>query len=164
MLAKLPQEDLCERVELDMVFGLLDRRIRKRVDRTEVSTFDELLKKARAVEDSLNESRAQKPSSGREECSRAAIAVAEPARAATSNYSSRSSAAVGSRTCDSTTKKAGSMKPFCVYCKRQGHTKERCEKLTNSDKNISKSEDSKDIKCYGCGAANVGNKIEVREV
>ncbi|KAF9406248.1 hypothetical protein HW555_013317 [Spodoptera exigua] len=49
-----------------MAYGLLDRRIRKRVP-TEptVTTFEELLKKARAVEDSLNESQNGRPCLGR---------------------------------------------------------------------------------------------------
>ncbi|KAF9420601.1 hypothetical protein HW555_003148 [Spodoptera exigua] len=162
LFAKLPQGDLCERVELDMAYGLLDRRIRKRVDRATVTTFEELLKKARAVEDSLNESQngrpCLKPSSHSEDGSNVA-ASAEPARVRTytSSTASRSSAVVASgRMGDSATEKTGTTKVFCVYCKRSGHTKETCEKLVkNSDQNKSKSDFKKDIKCYGCGAANI---------
>ncbi|KAF9414056.1 hypothetical protein HW555_007934 [Spodoptera exigua] len=162
LFAKLPQGDLCERVELDMAYGLLDRRIRKRVDRATVTTFEELLKKARAVEDSLNESQnghpCLKPSSHSEDGSNVA-ASAEPARVRTytSSTASRSSAVVASgRMGDSATEKTGTTKLFCVYCKRSGHTKETCEKLVkNSDQNKSKSDFKKDIKCYGCGAANI---------
>ncbi|KAF9408404.1 hypothetical protein HW555_011907 [Spodoptera exigua] len=162
LFAKLPQGDLCERVELDMAYGLLDRRIRKRVDRATVTTFEELLKKARAVEDSLNESQnghpCLKPSSHSEDGSNVAASV-EPARVRTytSSTASRSSAVVASgRMGDSATEKTGTTKLFCVYCKRSGHTKETCEKLVkNSDQNKSNSDFKKDIKCYGCGAANI---------
>ncbi|KAF9415671.1 hypothetical protein HW555_006770 [Spodoptera exigua] len=162
LFAKLPQGDLCERVELDMAYGLLDRRIRKRVDRATVTTFEELLKKARAVEDSLNESQngrpCLRPSSHSEDRSNVAASV-EPARVRTytSSTASRSSAVVASgRMGDSATEKTGTTKLFCVYCKRSGHTKETCEKLVkNSDQNKSNSDFKKDIKCYGCGAANI---------
>ncbi|KAH9633658.1 hypothetical protein HF086_009758 [Spodoptera exigua] len=142
LFAKLPQGDLCERVELDMAYGLLDRRIRKRVYRATVPTFEELLKKARAVEDSLNESQngrpCLKPSSHSEDGSNVA-ASAEPARVRTytSSTASRSSAVVASgRIGDSATEKTGTTKLFCVYCKRSGHTKETCEKFVKySDQN-----------------------------
>lgn len=52
LLSKIPQGDLSEKVEIDLVFGLLDRRIRKRMERDNVSTFEELLAKARGIEDS----------------------------------------------------------------------------------------------------------------
>ncbi|KAF9413932.1 hypothetical protein HW555_008022 [Spodoptera exigua] len=162
LFAKLPQGDLCERVELDMAYGLLDRRIRKRVDRATVTTFEELLKKARAVEDSLNESQngrpCLRPSSHSEDRSNVAASV-EPARVRTytSSTASRSSAVVASgRMGDSATEKTGTTKLFCVYCKRSGHTKETCEKLVkNIDQNKSNNDFKKDINCYGCGAANI---------
>ncbi|KAH9640965.1 hypothetical protein HF086_015061 [Spodoptera exigua] len=99
-----------------------------------------------------------KPSSHSEDGSNVA-ASAEPARVRTytSSTASRSSAVVASgRMGDSATEKTGTTKVFCVYCKRSGHTKETCEKLVkNSDQNKSKSDFKKDIKCYGCGAANI---------
>ncbi|KAG6462580.1 hypothetical protein O3G_MSEX013344 [Manduca sexta] len=160
LLAKLPQGDLSERVELDMTFGLLDRRIRKRIDRESISTFDELLKKARAIEDSLSEVRhdGSKVSTS-SSCEERAAAPVEPARAAARAEPARAAAIESSRAAaapssftkvtDFTTK-AGKPK-FCVYCKRTGHSKDTCEKL----KNNAISEDTKNVKCYGCGAANV---------
>ncbi|KAH9642185.1 hypothetical protein HF086_007684, partial [Spodoptera exigua] len=116
----------------------------------------------REVQDSLKESQngrpCLKPSSHSEDRSNVA-ASAEPARVRTytSSTASRSSAVVASgRMGDSATEKTGTTKVFCVYCKRSGHTKETCEKLVkNSDQNKSKSDFKKDIKCYGCGAANI---------
>ncbi|KAG6442791.1 hypothetical protein O3G_MSEX002533 [Manduca sexta] len=47
LLTKLPAEDITEKAKLDMVYGLLDRRIRKRLPRDDCSTFTELLSKGR---------------------------------------------------------------------------------------------------------------------
>ncbi|XP_073961991.1 activity-regulated cytoskeleton associated protein 2-like [Choristoneura fumiferana] len=55
LLSKLPEGDLCERVQLDMVFGLLNRRIRKRIKRESVDSFSGLLKQCQSVEDSRRE-------------------------------------------------------------------------------------------------------------
>ncbi|KAI5636260.1 hypothetical protein NE865_11024 [Phthorimaea operculella] len=55
LLAKLPKGDISEKVALDMVYGMLDSRIRRRVERDDVKTFEELLRKARSVEDSLKD-------------------------------------------------------------------------------------------------------------
>lgn len=56
LLTRLPTNDLSTKVQLDMIYGLLHRKIRKRLRREEVSNFSELLSKSRTIEDSLNES------------------------------------------------------------------------------------------------------------
>lgn len=43
LLAKFPKDDLSEKVQLDMVYGLLSQRIRERVCRENVNSFEELL-------------------------------------------------------------------------------------------------------------------------
>lgn len=50
LLAKLPAPAFDESVHLDMIYGLLDRRIRKGIPREDVKTFKELLEKARSLE------------------------------------------------------------------------------------------------------------------
>ncbi|KAJ8940349.1 hypothetical protein NQ318_010860 [Aromia moschata] len=58
LLAQLPDTDaLSEKIKLDMIYGLLNIRIRKRLIRDSVQTFDELLKSARSIEQSLAESK-----------------------------------------------------------------------------------------------------------
>ncbi|XP_068627471.1 activity-regulated cytoskeleton associated protein 1-like [Battus philenor] len=52
--AKLPYA-LDERIHLDMIYGLLNKRIRKRLTRESVQSVDELVSKARYIEDSLME-------------------------------------------------------------------------------------------------------------
>ncbi|XP_041981036.1 uncharacterized protein LOC121734489 [Aricia agestis] len=55
LLSRLPQNDLTEKVKLDMIYGLLNVRIRKRLRREEFTTFAELLQHARNIEDSMGE-------------------------------------------------------------------------------------------------------------
>ncbi|XP_063635205.1 uncharacterized protein LOC134805954 [Cydia splendana] len=76
LLAKLPPEDLSERVQIDMVFGLLDRRIRKRLKRENIDTFDTLLKHCQSIEDSRKENHvpvAAKKSNDRENSTAASV-------------------------------------------------------------------------------------------
>ncbi|XP_026476253.1 activity-regulated cytoskeleton associated protein 2-like [Ctenocephalides felis] len=54
LLAELPY-DISTDIQLDMLYGLLHMRIRKRIPRTTVNTFDELLQRARDVEANLSE-------------------------------------------------------------------------------------------------------------
>lgn len=56
LLADRP-DHLSEKVKIYMVYGLLHRRIRKRVLRDKVETFQDLLKSASEVENALNESK-----------------------------------------------------------------------------------------------------------
>nr|XP_037876363.1 activity-regulated cytoskeleton associated protein 2 [Bombyx mori] len=57
LLAKLPAGDLSEKVQLDMIYGLLSRRVRERLRRDEISSFDVLLQRARQIEDATDELR-----------------------------------------------------------------------------------------------------------
>ncbi|XP_059061012.1 activity-regulated cytoskeleton associated protein 1-like [Achroia grisella] len=54
LLTTLPYV-LEERVQLDIIYGLLNRSIRKRVTRESVTTIEELIYKARNVEEALSE-------------------------------------------------------------------------------------------------------------
>lgn len=55
LLARLPRGDVTEKVQLDMLYGLLHRRVRERLRRDEISSFDMLLRKARHVEDATDQ-------------------------------------------------------------------------------------------------------------
>ncbi|XP_063388269.1 activity-regulated cytoskeleton associated protein 1-like [Cydia fagiglandana] len=146
LLAKLPRSELAEKVQLDMVYGLLNKRIRKRVKREECATFKILLQKARAVEESLNESTNDtKAAAASKNVSYASpsrpVAVSKPPRATAS-----ASAAPPSReprappprriddnsdnnTASASAAKSKSYSKKCGYCKRYGHVKEECRKL-----------------------------------
>ncbi|XP_047039644.1 uncharacterized protein LOC124644376 [Helicoverpa zea] len=56
LLSRLPAGDLSLKVQLDMVYGLLHRKIRKRLRREEFNNFSELLNKSRIIEETIAES------------------------------------------------------------------------------------------------------------
>ncbi|KAJ0171853.1 hypothetical protein K1T71_012616 [Dendrolimus kikuchii] len=144
LLAKLPVGDLCERVELDMTFGLLDRRIRKRVDRESIRTFEDLLRKACSIEDSLAEVR--------EASSASAVASSPPFHAEARFSRLTRNVPAQSDTTASSNLNGKPSRLFCMYCKRRGHTKDTCEKLL-SVKN--EKGDKVQLKCYRSGALGV---------
>ncbi|XP_068632011.1 uncharacterized protein, partial [Battus philenor] len=122
-IAKLPYA-LDERIHLDMIYGLLNKRIRKRLTRESVQSVDELVSKARYIEDSLMEvssvaqsrapSNQQAGSAGsrsRATCN-AAAAAAVPAVVSAANAPNRG-------------------KRFCVYCKKSGHDRDECSRLNS---------------------------------
>lgn len=49
--------DLSEKVQLDMIYGIVSRRVEERIRRDEVSSFDVLLQRARQIEDATDELR-----------------------------------------------------------------------------------------------------------
>ncbi|XP_063389070.1 uncharacterized protein LOC134674845 [Cydia fagiglandana] len=55
LFARLPEGDISEKAQLDMTYGLMNSRIRKRLRREDFATFKELLRRARSVEDSFDE-------------------------------------------------------------------------------------------------------------
>lgn len=55
LLAQLPTGTLNESIQLDMVYGLLQKRIRERVPRNKVLTFNDLLKHCREIEETYSE-------------------------------------------------------------------------------------------------------------
>jgi hypothetical protein len=57
ILSHLPAGTLSEEIQLDMVYGLLNVRIRERIPRDKVTSFTELLDMARGVEETFAEKR-----------------------------------------------------------------------------------------------------------
>ncbi|XP_044766226.1 uncharacterized protein LOC123322348 [Coccinella septempunctata] len=53
ILAQFPSGTLNETVQLDMVYGLLNRRIREKLPRDQVKTFNELLQNSRLIEETF---------------------------------------------------------------------------------------------------------------
>ncbi|XP_028041786.1 uncharacterized protein LOC114251642 [Bombyx mandarina] len=166
LLAKLPRGDLCEKVELDMIYGLLHHKIRKRLRREEITSFNVLLQKARSIEDSTKEAHT---SNAVAETSKGAAAAArarlEPPRPATQRVPTaavevsprqRSS---GDNADATPTAEKPEKRRYCVYCKSYGHTRDQCRKLllkqTANDSNDNVVSKVNNIKCYGCGASGV---------
>uniref|UniRef100_A0A2A4K1D8 Peptidase A2 domain-containing protein n=1 Tax=Heliothis virescens TaxID=7102 RepID=A0A2A4K1D8_HELVI len=155
LLAQLPAHTLPENpVQLDMVYGLLHQRIREKVPRTSFCSFSELLEKARAVEDLLEEGhksiqgRPAVKSSSTVDTSHPTI-LSPPSTPAPATSSSS----------DNTTSKS---RPRCVYCKKFGHEKESCEKLQRKNSSSPSGhrvqtgpKPAAPVVCFGCGAPGV---------
>ncbi|KAH9638162.1 hypothetical protein HF086_009190 [Spodoptera exigua] len=153
---KFPSNDLSEKVQLDMTYGLLNKRIRKRVTRECVNSFDELLHKSRQVEDSVKEMHNKHTESN---ATSSSSPQDIPTVANVSSIKGRASSLESSAGASGGGAVAKSKKPFCSYCKRLGHAKDTCEKLKRAsdkcDKSVNKEKSESELKCYGCGAANV---------
>ncbi|XP_073956431.1 uncharacterized protein [Choristoneura fumiferana] len=159
-LARLPVGDVSERAQLDMTYGLLNSRIRKRIRREDFTTFKDLLRRARDVEDSFDETKTAAQVSGR--------AAAPSTRAPPLPPRSAPPYALGANTPGANTPGANTpgrappsrqpplrlpphattasvqgacaapadtttkkQRPICAYCRKYGHTKDQCRKLMN---------------------------------
>lgn len=180
LLARLPPGDLSEKVQIDMLYGLLHRRVRKRLRRDEVTSYDTLLKKTRHIEDSIYETsppefihhpqRATPRSSG--------STVGEvPAGASTSARMTPrkifNSGAAGGPPRDDSAAPSTVRVPaprytntdnvsstsivkrlFCVYCKKYGHIRDECLKLASKTKFDNENTQAVSSR-YGCGTKGV---------
>ncbi|XP_037295529.1 uncharacterized protein LOC115453875 [Manduca sexta] len=183
-LARLPSGDLTEKVQLDMIYGLLNYNIRKRLRREEFSNFNDFLHKARSIEEATADSQKARADTSknaaavtRADTSKGAAVVTRaraisptPATTATmrpstqrASYNRQSSTAEGSSRhhIPSIDSNATPMRKasYCVYCKNYGHTRQQCRKLLQSvdrarDSNIN-NKNNNIISCYGCGESGV---------
>ncbi|XP_062524529.1 uncharacterized protein LOC134198871 [Bombyx mori] len=161
LMAKLPRDDITEKVQLDMIYGLLHNRIRTRLRREEITSFNSLLNHARNIEDSIEETqsrpvsstsgvrsiRAQPaPAASRPEpCAARASAPAPRARFSNSAAAVVPATAVPAAVAQPTVATPAAavpgsaeqfvttkkQRPVCSYCKRFGHVREQCRKLNN---------------------------------
>ncbi|KAJ8707732.1 hypothetical protein PYW07_011409 [Mythimna separata] len=147
-----------EVMQVDIVYGLLHRKIRKRVSRDSVSSVDCLLERARYVEETLSEVRHSKSPSPS-----ASISNDNTANTANSRYAevndplasmdsrrnlSRASDS-SSNICNETNSKR--VRPRCVFCKRFGHVVDDCKiKIKSGDQ-----DNHAAPSCYGCGREGV---------
>uniref|UniRef100_A0A2A4IY04 CCHC-type domain-containing protein n=1 Tax=Heliothis virescens TaxID=7102 RepID=A0A2A4IY04_HELVI len=157
LIAQLPPHTLPENpVQLDMVYGLLSRRIRERVARNSFSSFSELLQHARSVEDVLDE--VQAPAPARRAPPASAAPMPPLVQPSTSSY------APAVKLFDNAPQVRA--RPRCSYCKMFGHLKEECRKLLNKSNSTPepvKSEPAAaaqpelrpSVTCFGCGAPGV---------
>lgn len=103
LFAQLPADDLSEKVQIDMVYGLLSQYIRKEVPRDKVNNFRELLDKARSVEDFI----------------------------INASNSVNTIATTNARSAPSLPPKRTivKMRPKCTFCHYFGHTVEECKRI-----------------------------------
>lgn len=133
LLAQLPVTDiLSEKIKLDMIYGLLNARIRERLTRDNIQTFDELLTSARSIEQSLAESRAKSENFEDNESKR---------------KSKRSNKCIYCKT-------FGHDVSECLVLKRKNE-KNSGQPIIGNEKKDTKIAARPTISCYGCGAAGV---------
>ncbi|XP_061721848.1 uncharacterized protein LOC133528471 [Cydia pomonella] len=167
LFARLPEGDISEKAQLDMTYGLLSSRIRKRLRREDVASFKELLRRARSVEDSFDEGERKQtppqaanravtsnqrapPASTTTACTGTSHASGAPAATAPQSSAlaqprtpptpTQPAVAQGPGTGITTTVADASVKkqrPVCAYCRRFGHSKDQCRKLMNSGESTS---------------------------
>lgn len=146
LLAQLPPNTLSEDVQLDMVYGLLNRRIRAKVARSSFSSFAELLDRARIVEDLFDEEHQRAP------------APPVKNKPTPTTVSSGSAARPPGSTQSPDSNDTKKPKSRCAYCRRFGHTKEECQKgkkkLETQERNT-RTESTPNITCFGCGTPGV---------
>lgn len=161
LLARLPPDDLSEKVQIDMVYGLLHNRVRQRLRRDEVRSFDMLLRKARHIEDAFDEAgpsvrnnnnatrhRASQRNAGGAPAAAETPTPPQPPRFAPTMPRERGlqTSSAGAR--DSTSSSSNdkhrppreNFRPaaadknksrFCDYCKNYGHSRDQCFKLAS---------------------------------
>ncbi|KAH9634993.1 hypothetical protein HF086_004766 [Spodoptera exigua] len=161
LLSKIPPSDISEKAQVDMVYGLLDVRIRKHLRREDFNDFSSMLRLARSIEIEENHHPGQQPSgrSARWRSGGAAqpaplpprrsAAPLAPSTASTPPDGTSQQSTVVSDSAASPRPKHNVAKPKCVYCKQYGHVREDCIKLRKC------SDNDKALHCYGCGAKGV---------
>lgn len=132
LISKL-KEKPSETIQLDMIYGLINRRVRKRVLREDITSFEELLRRARTVERSLLDCNTKK-----------------------AENSDKKSTKNNQRSNDNNKKQRE--RPRCTFCARFGHTFEDCRNRQN-EKSASPTAETQasesttpQVVCYGCGA------------
>ncbi|KAJ8913095.1 hypothetical protein NQ315_006597 [Exocentrus adspersus] len=137
LIAQLPYE-LPEAAQLDIVYGLLHKKIRKRLPRGNFENFHDLLTSARDIERSIQE---------------------------TPLFNEKENKGASKKSGEKTENCEKKLRPKCNFCKFFGHTTEDCRKLAKKEKTPEagssgqtvkqESTDSPKLQCYGCGQVGV---------
>ncbi|CAK1591918.1 unnamed protein product [Parnassius mnemosyne] len=168
LLMKLPQGDLTEKVQLDMMYGLLNTTIKKRIRREEICSFLEPLERARQIEDSMDTQ--TRYVTGPAVCRTRPVPFS--GHHAQSNSTSEHTKQRNTRTTRVTNANMSSVFPvepkpsmienrnenkqfkvsrkYCVYCKNYGHRREECRKLNKQDCNMNIVSSTASIMRYSC--------------
>lgn len=137
LLSRLPENTkLTESDQLDMVYGLLNRRIRKKLARESIKTFNDLITISRSVEAIIMES--------------------------TQKLAPTISPSTQNLTTETLTQLTKKNKVQCRFCRNYGHIKEECRKLTrlreeipslspSTSRTVPNQENKPALVCFGCG-------------
>ncbi|KAJ8714525.1 hypothetical protein PYW07_002750 [Mythimna separata] len=146
-------------MQVDIVYGLLHRKIRKRVSRDSVSSVDCLLERARYVEETLSEVRHSKSPSPSTSISNDTantaksrnVEVNDPSASTDSRRNLSRASDSSSNIRNDTNSNTKRIRPRCIFCKRFGHSIDECRNKTKPGDQGSNAPPS----CYGCGREGV---------
>lgn len=154
--AKFPY-DIDTRLQLDIVYGLLNRKVRKCVPRESVNDVESLLLKARDAEEARIEVGSASARSPRiSDNSQIQI----PARSLRTTASAavkpeRDVAALITAPSNASEFKLKSSRPRCSYCKSFGHIISECRKVQQESFKTDSSDVRSAVRCYGCNKPGV---------
>ncbi|XP_028158446.1 uncharacterized protein LOC114351431 [Ostrinia furnacalis] len=161
LIAKLPYE-LNECLQIDIVYGLLDRRVRKRVTRESVVSLDVLVDRARDIEESIAEVTQGDSGKGpRGTISTYSIQKTVSSSPLTDNTPTHSPSS------SNDAKTQGRNRLRCSFCNVFGHQIDNCRNRERNNKtstskdnsernfNNNSSRNNSTIRCYGCGQQGV---------
>ncbi|XP_050553710.1 uncharacterized protein LOC126911298 [Spodoptera frugiperda] len=163
------------RIQLDIIYGLLHRRVRKRLPRDDVDNIDLMLEKVRAIEDSIVElnlrTYAANPivstsKSTSQNLSRSQDAPRDRAREPESSERERSvttssnGTSVAKLTPNSNENLKRDKRVRCSFCKFYGHVLTDCRNFQNKNNkpqptSALSSSGPNNLRCYGCGQPGV---------
>ncbi|KAL1510094.1 hypothetical protein ABEB36_004749 [Hypothenemus hampei] len=143
ILAQLPPFTLTEAVQLDMVYGLLHRRIRGKLTRDSVQTFSDLLTQARLIEESYElikdkvyEKRSQKcqychnPGHNRDECRKLQFKQVNKDKISSGNKMSNVDNSSGRNISLNQSETIYSKTVHCYGCGNPGYIRSMCPKCS----------------------------------
>uniref|UniRef100_A0A2A4J7C9 CCHC-type domain-containing protein n=1 Tax=Heliothis virescens TaxID=7102 RepID=A0A2A4J7C9_HELVI len=143
LLVKLPYS-VPSAMQVDIVYGLLNRRIRKRLSRDSVTDIDSLLERARIVEDSISELSSSSVPAKKSPVP--SVPTTAPDRGATTSATTTTGSHLTSNSKRSRVR--------CSFCKAFGHTSDECRNKCNKVEGLD-NKSTHPIRCYGCGQPGV---------
>ncbi|XP_035457286.1 uncharacterized protein LOC118280974 [Spodoptera frugiperda] len=145
LIARLPYT-LDQTLQTDICYGLLHRRVVKRVPRDSVRGLDDLLHKARIAEDTYKASKVNSDN----------VSSKNSIKTSVSSTTDCILTQSGSATTGATSSRCNNRsRPRCSFCKLFGHVSDECR---NREKAYSKNNNNttpREVRCYGCGKQGV---------
>lgn len=145
LIARLPYT-LDQTLETDICYGLLHRRVVKRVPRDCVRSLDDLLHNARIAEDTYKASKVNTSKVRNNNSTDTSVAPT------TDRVLAQSSSA----TTDATSSRCNNRsRPRCSFCRLFGHVSDECRNREKANSRNNNNTTPREIRCYGCGKQGV---------
>ncbi|KAF9821550.1 hypothetical protein SFRURICE_014314 [Spodoptera frugiperda] len=147
LIARLPYT-IDQTLQTDICYGLLHRRVVKRVPRDSVRGLDDLLYKARIAEDTYKSSKAKSVKVSNNNNNSTDTPVASTTDRVLTQSSSATMGATSSR-CNNRSR------PRCSFCKLFGHVSDECRNREKAKSSNNINTTPREVRCYGCGKQGV---------